>query len=142
MTAYRELGFAAVKMKVGGLSIAEDVARVAAVREALPDAEVMLDANAAYDVPAAIEAARAFEPLEIKWLEEPVAWFDPVFGLAEVGAQTSIPLASGERALHRFDCRDLVDHTPIRYLQFDCTRREGSPNGSASPAYAVRATTC
>ena len=136
VTAYRELGFAAVKLKVGGLSIAEDVARVAAVREALPDVEVMLDANAAYDVPAAIEAARAFEPLEIKWLEEPVAWFDPVFGLAEVGAQTSIPLASGERALHRFDCRDLVEHTPIRYLQFDCTRSGGISEWLRAAAHA------
>ena len=67
----------------------------------------MLDANSAYDVPTAIAAARAYEPFEIRWFEEPVAWFDPVFGLARVGEATSIPLASGERELHRFGCRDL-----------------------------------
>ena len=136
MAGYAALGFDGVKLKVGGLSIAEDVARVRAVRQALPDAAIMLDANSAYDVPTAIEAARAFEPFGIRWLEEPVAWFDPVFGLARVGAQTSIPLASGERELHRFGCRDLVDHTPIRYLQFDCTRAGGITEWLRVAAYA------
>jgi L-alanine-DL-glutamate epimerase-like enolase superfamily enzyme len=136
MTGYAELGYKTVKMKVGGLALEEDVVRVRAVREALPDVEIMLDANSAYDVPAAIEAARAFEPLDIYWLEEPTAWFDPVFGLARVGAATTIPLASGERELHRFGCRDLVDHTPIRFLQFDCTRAGGVTEWLRVAAYA------
>src|SRR3989442_9402922 len=92
MTGYAELGYTAGKMKVGGVGLEEDVARVRAVREALPDVRIMLDANSAYDVPAAIEAASAFEPLDIYWLEEPTAWFDPLFGLAPVGAAATIPL--------------------------------------------------
>jgi L-alanine-DL-glutamate epimerase-like enolase superfamily enzyme len=136
MTGYWELGFTAVKMKVGGLSVAEDLTRVRSVREALPDAAIMLDANSAYDVPTGIEAARSFQPFGITWLEEPVAWFDPVFGLARVGGATSIPLASGERELHRFGCRDLIDHTPIRYLQFDCTRAGGVTEWLRIAAYA------
>jgi L-alanine-DL-glutamate epimerase-like enolase superfamily enzyme len=136
MTGYEALGYGAMKMKVGGLSLGEDVERVRAVREALPGCDLMLDANSAYDVPGAIEAAKAFEPFRIRWLEEPVAWFDPVFGLARVGDATSIPLASGERELHRFACRDLVDHTPIRYLQFDCTRAGGITEWLKVAAYA------
>ena len=136
MTGYADLGYTAVKMKVGGLALEEDVARVRAVREALPETAIMLDANSAYDVPEAIEAARAFEPLDIYWLEEPTAWFDPVFGLARLGTATTIPLASGERELHRFGCRDLVDHTPIRYLQFDCTRAGGVTEWLRAAAYA------
>jgi L-alanine-DL-glutamate epimerase-like enolase superfamily enzyme len=136
MTGYRRLGFTAMKLKVGGVPLAEDVERVRAVREALPDVLLMLDANSAYDLPAAIEAARAFEPFGIHWLEEPLAWFDPVFGLARLAAHTSIPLASGERELHRFACRDLVDHTPIRYLQFDCTRAGGITEWLRVAAYA------
>src|SRR5438876_2357479 len=136
MVGYAALGYTAVKMKVGGLTLDEDVARVRAVREALPDVEIMLDANSTYDVPAGIEAALEFEPFEIAWLEEPTAWFDPVFGLARVGAATRIPLASGERELHRFGCRDLVDHTPIRFLQFDCTRAGGVSEWLRVAAYA------
>jgi L-alanine-DL-glutamate epimerase-like enolase superfamily enzyme len=136
MSGYADLGYTAVKMKVGGLPLDEDLARVRAVREALPHIDIMLDVNSAYDVPSAIEAARAFEPLGIYWLEEPTAWFDPVFGLARVGAATTIPVASGERELHRFGCRDLVDHTPIRFLQFDCTRAGGISEWLRVAAYA------
>jgi L-alanine-DL-glutamate epimerase-like enolase superfamily enzyme len=137
MAGYQVLGFRAVKMKVGGLSIAEDVERVRAVREALPDVDVMLDANAAYDVPTAIAAARAFEPFDIAWLEEPVAWFDPVFGLARVAATTSIPIASGERELHLQGCRDLIDHAGIRFMQFDCTRAGGITEWLRVASYAA-----
>ncbi len=136
LTGYAALGFGAVKMKVGGLPVEDDVARVRAVREALPAVGLMLDANSAYDVPTAIEAARAFEPYDIHWLEEPVAWFDPIFGLSRVGQQTRIPLASGERELHRFACRDLIDHTPVRYMQFDCTRAGGITEWLRVAAYA------
>ena len=136
MTGYAELGFTAVKMKVGGLSLAEDVARVAAVREALPGVEIMLDANSAWDVGQAIAAARAFEPLRIAWLEEPVAWFDPVAGLARVAAATSIPIASGEHELHRFACRDLIDHGGVEVMQFDATRAGGITEWLRAAAYA------
>jgi L-alanine-DL-glutamate epimerase-like enolase superfamily enzyme len=136
MSGYAKLGYSTVKLKVGGLSIPEDVERVRAVREALPDMRIMLDANAAYDVPSAIAAAEAYAPLDIFWFEEPVAWFDSVFGLARVAAATSVPLASGERELHRFGCRDLIDHAGIRYLQFDCTRAGGITEWLKAAAYA------
>jgi L-alanine-DL-glutamate epimerase-like enolase superfamily enzyme len=136
MASYAGLGYGAVKMKVGGLSIAEDVERVRAVRDALADVEIMLDANSAYDVPTAIAAARAFEPFRIAWLEEPVAWFDPVFGLGRVSAATSIPIASGERELHLYGCRDLIDHGGIEVMQFDCTRAGGVTEWMRVAAYA------
>ena len=137
MTSYAERGYEAVKMKVGGLSIAEDVRRVSAVREALPDVKLMVDATCAWDVATAIEAARAFEPFEIDWLEEPVAWFDPVEALAQVAAATRIPIASGEQELHRWGCRNLVDRGGIRVMQFDCTRSGGVSEWLRIAAYAA-----
>jgi L-alanine-DL-glutamate epimerase-like enolase superfamily enzyme len=85
----------------------------------------MLDANSAYEVPTAIEAARAFEPLDIYWFEEPVHWYDSVRGLAQVAQRTSIPIASGESELHRWACRDLIDLAGVRFMQFDATRAGG-----------------
>ena len=133
MTGYAELGYKAVKMKVGGLALDEDVGACARCARRYPTSGSCSTPNSASDVPAAIEAARAFEPLDIYWLEEPTAWFDPVFGLASVGAATTIPLASGEREPHRSGCRDLVDHTPIRFLQFDARGPAASRNGFALP---------
>ncbi len=125
MTGYAQQGFKAVKMKVGGLTLAEDVARVKAVRETLPEVDILLDANSAYDVPAAIEAARAFEPFGIYWFEEPVHWYDSIRGLAQVAQHTRIPIASGESELHRWACRDLIDLGRVRFMQFDATRAGG-----------------
>jgi len=126
MRDYVDLGFQSVKMKVGGLSISEDVIRVASVRNAIgPGVGLMLDANVAYDIPTAIAAARAFESFDITWFEEPVHWYDGVFGLAQVAAATTIPIASGESELHRWGCRDLILHGGIRVMQFDATRAGG-----------------
>ena len=45
---YAEAGYLGMKTKVGGLSIAEDVARVRAIREAIgPQVQLMIDANEA-----------------------------------------------------------------------------------------------
>ena len=138
MRSYVEDGYRAVKMKVGGLSIAEDVRRVSAVRDTIgPEVRLMLDANVAYDVPTAIAAARAFEPFDITWLEEPVQWYDPVFGLGQVAAATTIPIASGESELHRWGCRDLILHGGIRTMQFDATRAGGVTEWLRVAAYAA-----
>ncbi len=138
MRGYVELGFRAVKMKDGGLAIDEDVRRVASPREAIgPDVRLMLDANVAYDVPTAIAAARAFEPFDITWFEEPVHWYDGVFGLAQIAAATTIPIASGASELHRWGCRDLILHGGIRIMQFDATRAGGVTEWLRVAAYAA-----
>ena len=124
--SYVNMGYNAIKLKIGGVSVEEDVARVRAVRDALgPDVDIMLDVNEGYDVPTAIKAARAFEPLHIRWLEEPVHWYDRVEGLRQVAETTSIPIASGEQSLHRWEARDLVLRGGVKLMQFDCTRAAG-----------------
>ena len=65
------------------------------------------------------------EPLGIRWLEEPVNWYDNVEGLAQVAATTSIPIASGENAARRWHARDLIQRGGIKVMQFDCTRSAG-----------------
>ncbi|MEM6904758.1 MAG: enolase C-terminal domain-like protein, partial [Pseudomonadota bacterium] len=60
---YLARGFDGVKIKVGQPGLAEDVARLRAVRETIgTDVRFMVDANYAFDRAGAIRAARAFEP--------------------------------------------------------------------------------
>src|SRR2546423_4406925 len=48
----------------------EDLARVAAVRQALgPDAKLMVDVNCAWSPDFAIEMGRAMEPQKLYWIE-------------------------------------------------------------------------
>lgn len=126
MASYVALGYSTVKMKVGGLPISADVERVRAVRDSAgAGVTILLDANQAYDIQSAIAAARAFEPYGIGWFEEPLHWYDSVFGLGQVSHAISIATASGESELHRWGCRDLIEHAGIRVMQFDCTRAGG-----------------
>lgn len=55
----------AVKIKVAerGQSLREDIARVNAVREALPNAAIRVDANGGWDIDQAVEAWASFPPL-------------------------------------------------------------------------------
>ncbi len=120
MERYLRAGFTSVKIKVGGLAVAEDAARVKAAREALgPGVRLALDANNAYkSVDEAIRAARAFEPYDIWWFEEPLAP-DNIPGQAEVAAAVSMPVATGEIHATRWDFRDIITCRAARILQAD-----------------------
>jgi L-alanine-DL-glutamate epimerase-like enolase superfamily enzyme len=122
MRHYRELGMAGVKMKVGRVSVAEDIERVRAVREEVGDLFVIAcDANQAWTPQQAIEFCRGVEPLNIRWIEEPVRWYDQLEGLRLVREQTMIPVNAGQGEISRFGCRDLVVHGRVNILNVDVT---------------------
>jgi D-galactarolactone cycloisomerase len=119
-------GYRAVKLKCGGLTLADEIARVRAVREAIgPETLLMLDLNAAYALDEAIAFARAVEPFGVFWLEEPLHWYLQPADFARLARATPIPLAHGERELTRHTVRDFVASGAIRYVQFDATRAAG-----------------
>jgi L-alanine-DL-glutamate epimerase-like enolase superfamily enzyme len=102
------MGARAVKMKVGGVSIADDVVRVQTAREAVgPHVKLMVDANCAYRAYEAIQLARRIEEYDILWFEEPVAP-DDYDGHRRVAQATSIPIATGENEYTRYGFRDLI----------------------------------
>ena len=125
MAQYMAQGFTAVKMKTGGLSLAEDVKRVRLVRETIGDADLMIDGSRAYTLIESMDAIKAFEPYNVFWFEEPLQWYDAIRGMAKLTQHTSIPLCSGESESHLWACRDLVDLGLVRYMNFDGTRAGG-----------------
>jgi len=126
MAEFVAKGYRAVKLKTGGFKIDEEIARVAGVREAIGrETLLMLDMNAAYDLNDCIRFARGVEPYGITWLEEPLHWYLQPRDYVQLAAHTRIPLAHGEREMHRYTVRDFVECGAIRYLQFDSTRAAG-----------------
>ena len=118
-------GFGAMKMRIGRASEGEDVARVAAVREAIgPDIELMVDANQGLDRARAIALGRRLEPLGIAWFEEPVPTYD-YEGSAAVTAALEVPVASGETEYTRYGFRDLIGAKAARILMPDLQRVGG-----------------
>ena len=120
MQSYVEMGFQAVKMKVGRVPPKEDAVWVRVVREAVgPDVPVFLDANNAWpDATTAIQAVRHFEEYDPGWIEEPLMP-DDIRGHAEVAAAVRMPVATGEIHATRWDFQELVDKRAAAILQAD-----------------------
>ena len=69
---YADDGFSGMKMKIGGLTVAEDLDRVGALRSQLGDeTRIMVDANEAYDPMTALQVARGLADANVTWFEEP-----------------------------------------------------------------------
>ncbi|WP_270935842.1 mandelate racemase/muconate lactonizing enzyme family protein [Falsiroseomonas oryzae] len=89
-------GFHGVKVLVGaGRGIAEDAARIRAVRRAIGDAALMLDANCGLTVAEAKRLAQRVADCDIAFFEEPVRDND-IASLAALRRATPIPLAAGQ----------------------------------------------
>lgn len=112
-------GFRTVKIKVGGAPLAEDLRRVAAVREAVgPEARVMVDALYNLDVAGALAMARVFAPFDVDFLEAPVSPFD-LDGQARVAAGSAIPICGNENMAWAPYFRELIARRAAHYVQFD-----------------------
>lgn len=130
MEALKAQGHQGFKAKVGGLSLAEDMERLAVVRDVIgDDKEMMVDVNRAWDLETAVEGARLLEPLRPLWLEEPVRWADDRRELKLLSQRTSIPLSAGESELTSYGCRALLEEQAIQILQFDVTMFGGFTEG-------------
>lgn len=102
-------GFDCLKLKVGARSVSEDVDRVRAVREAVgDDVALRADANAAWSRDEADSVFERFEPLDVAYVEQPLA-ADDLDGLAEL-AGGPVGVAVDE---------SLVDHRVADVLERD-----------------------
>jgi len=118
-------GMGGVKIKVGKPDPAEDVERLAAVRDVVgPTVDLMVDANQSLRAPDAIRRARLLEPLDLCWLEEPLP-ADDVAGHARLAAATTIPIAVGESLYSIGQFADYVARGAAGIVQVDVARIGG-----------------
>lgn len=108
---WTDAGFDAVKVKVGKPDLAEDLDRIAAVRDVLgPGRTLMADANQRWDLDRATRSIEALARFDIAWIEEPLR-ADDLAGHAELArrltASSGVPIALGENV-----------HTAYRFADF------------------------
>lgn len=85
---------AKVKVAEPGQSLADDVARVGAVREALgPDGRVRVDANGGWSVAGALDAVAQLSEFGIEYVEQPCRTVDE---LRTVRGRVDVPIAADE----------------------------------------------
>jgi L-alanine-DL-glutamate epimerase-like enolase superfamily enzyme len=118
-------GFRAIKMKVGRANLFEDVERVQAMREHLGAGfPLMADANMKWSVDGAIRAARALQPSDLTWLEEPTIPDDPA-GHARIVREGGLPIAAGENLRTLWEFKLYVAGGGVTYPEPDVTNCGG-----------------
>ncbi|MFE2327879.1 dipeptide epimerase [Streptomyces sp. NPDC059385] len=100
-------GFGVLKIKAGSPDPAEDLARVDAVREGAPAAELLLDPNGAWTEEQAHALLPRFAALGVTAVEQPVAAGRPD-ALARVAARSPIPVIADEDAVSHEDAAALA----------------------------------
>lgn len=108
---------AKVKVAQSDQVLADDVARVAAVREAMgPEGRIRVDANGGWNLDEAEHAAHALATFDLEYLEQPCASIDELAQLRQRIGYMGIPIAADESvrkaadplAVARADAADLI----------------------------------
>lgn len=110
--------------------IADERAKFGALREALgPDIELATDFHAVqvrepWSRRTALDLARALEPFDLLFLEEPLRYDDPA-GYAELRQATRVPIAGGECLTGVDEFGRFLDAGAFDYVQPDATHVGG-----------------
>jgi D(-)-tartrate dehydratase len=123
MRRHLDSGYTMVKMKVGGLPLAEDCRRIEAVLKVLGrGACLAVDANGKFERGEALAYAKVLRPFGLKWFEEPCHPLDYAL-YAEIAAAYDAPLATGENLYSTKDVENLVRFGGLRagrdFIQVD-----------------------
>lgn len=115
MRRYLDLGYSTVKMKIGGVPLREDMIRIEAALNVVggDGQRLCVDVNGRFDLQTALDYARAMQPLNLRWYEEPV---DPLDYLLHAALATEYagPIATGENLFSMQDARNLIRHGGLR----------------------------
>ncbi len=123
--AVKSQGFAGAKVKVGKPLLADDRARLSAVRAATgDDFHLMVDANQAFHFHEALMRAHMLADLGVTWFEEPMP-ADDLTGHARLSAASRVPIAVGESLYSPGQFADYLRAGACSIVQVDVARVGG-----------------
>ncbi len=108
ISRYLDSGFTSVKIKIGGMPLADDLRRIEAVLPLLSRSDQLaVDANGRLPLAEAIAYTEAIEPYRLRWFEEPG---DPIdFELHQrVAARSRTAIATGENLFSLTEVMNLL----------------------------------
>jgi 2-dehydro-3-deoxyphosphogalactonate aldolase len=138
---YAERGYTAFKLDpVKAESTLEDIDTVEAIFRGIRavvgnKCEILLGTHGQLSPHAAIRLAKRLEPYEPGWFEEPVPP-ENIDEMARVARATSIPIATGERLLTKFEFRELLEKQAASIIQADLSMCGGILEGKKIAAMA------
>lgn len=115
-----EMGFRALKMRIGRYDVAREAKFIQKVRETVgPDVRLMADGNAAYTLRTAVQMGRVLDELNFDFFEEPLPQSPRYAGYPELREKLPLPLAGGECVDSRVAAKSLIDRRAIDIIQPD-----------------------
>ena len=95
-----------------------EVAPTRAAREVAGEGvDIMLDVNCPWSLREALDMAEKLRPFNLRWLEEPVWPPEDCAGLAQMRAESGIPIASGENAATLQHFQNLFEAGAVDFVQ-------------------------
>ncbi|MCX7560619.1 mandelate racemase [Sulfitobacter sp. F26204] len=114
LQGYLDLGFDAFKIKVGGATESEDLARIEeALKLARSGAHLAVDANGRFDLPGGLAFGRRIAPYNLRWYEEIGDPLDYALNQAMAHCYDG-PIATGENLFSLQDVRNLLNFGGMR----------------------------
>lgn len=124
-TVLLEEGIGGIKIKVGLPDSAEDLRRVAGIREHIGwDVPLMVDANQQWDRATALRMGRQLEQFNLIWIEEPLDAYD-FEGHAHLANVLDTPIATGEMLASVAEHKGLINANGCDIIQPDAPRVGG-----------------
>jgi L-alanine-DL-glutamate epimerase-like enolase superfamily enzyme len=118
-------GFGGAKIKIGKPALAEDRARLKAVRDAVGDSfEIMVDANQSFSLSEALRRAGMLAEFDIGWFEEPMK-ADDIGAHVTLSAHSRVPVAVGESMYSISQFKDYLQTGACSVVQADVARIGG-----------------
>jgi 2-dehydro-3-deoxyphosphogalactonate aldolase len=128
--ALKERGFTAFKLdpippffpqarEIGLRELSYTEAVLSKIRDTVGDeCDILVGTHGQLNTQSAIRFARAIEPFDPLWFEEPIPP-ENAAEMSEVARHTSVPIAAGERLSTRWDFKPLLDSHSIKIVQIN-----------------------
>jgi len=109
-------GYRIIKVKVGILSIKQDIERIETIRETVgPEVSLRADANQGWSVPDALKFIHEAEESKLDFIEQPIPKWN-LDGLAYLRSKSPIPIMADEAATTEHDVLEIVKRRAADYI--------------------------
>ncbi len=124
-TAFKSMAVPATMSLEGNAAIRYAERSVAAMRDAVgPDIDIMVDCHARPSPRMGMQFAKALEPFDLYFFEEP-CWPETIDDIARIQQAVKTPIATGERLVSQHAFRELLEKRACSVLQPDITHCGG-----------------